>query len=417
MKHQRVAALQCQHFPLDLFEKIQIDILVRQRQDYLGRQGVSPWVERTPVNLQASKATTSGSRRTFPVPALIERIQLRLHRKVSMHEQAVLGPSHTYVIPTHQRVVHGLLRRKEHIHVIELSPLGLVYRRDHHIRPCNIAKILHRRLEDKLAEVAQVPDLAGLLEQLYATLQIIQAPAPGIDGKNSPLGILPQFLRNHGRNSPLTQVTQEIPRLGQIPETKAVHGLYQLAVHPPLAQKSGYDDRLFIGLREHARSPATLAAQQLFHKRLIHVPRLVECQFHPPGIVSLGYDRRAFHPMTDSLSETVDKSHDMARTAIILGHFHEPASLHPGQIVKVTGVGTPEFVNVLVVIAHGNHAHFLVLVHQSLHKRVFIAPHVLRLVYDQYRLADSGRFHLATLYHPCGHAHHVLHLIKVSHPA
>ena len=59
--------------------------------------------------------------------------------------------------------------------------------------------------------------------------------------------------------------------------------------------------------------------------------------------------------------KSVGKIHRLACTAVIFGHFDKRASAFLCQSVHITGIGTAEFIDVLVIVSHCYHTHLLII--------------------------------------------------------
>ena len=72
----------------------------------------------------------------------------------------------------------------------------------------------------------------------------------------------------------------------------------------------------------------------------------------------------------------------MPGTAVIFGHFDKSASGFLGELEQTSGIRASEFVDILIVVAHGNHAHFFVLSHQCFHEYILFRAHILSFIND-----------------------------------
>ena len=62
-------------------------------------------------------------------------------------------------------------------------------------------------------------------------------------------------------------------------------------------------------------------------------------------------------------------------------------------------VGTPEFIDVLVVVTYSDDAHLLIAGHQCRYEGIFVSGHVLRFVDNEHCLADLVGLDLSLLNH------------------
>ena len=99
-------------------------------------------------------------------------------------------------------------------------------------------------------------------------------------------------------------------------------------------------------------------------------------------------------------------------TAIILNHFIFGGVQIINERLHKATVGATELENVLVVIAHGNHPHFLIVAHQSSNKRVFVFVHILCFVNHQYGFVDASLVGLAVFNHLCGPCHYIVNFFQ-----
>ena len=104
----------------------------------------------------------------------------------------------------------------------------------------------------------------------------------------------------------------------------------------------------------------------------------------------------------------------MTGTAEIVGHLDEASSGSLGQLEHVAGIRPPEFVDVLVVVTHGDDAHLLVAGHQRRYEGILVGGHVLCFVDDEYGLADLVGLDLPLFDHPGSPRDNILGIFEVA---
>ena len=285
------------------------------------------------------------------------------------------------------------------------------------VSPRHVAKVFDRRFKHKLLEIADVFCLVGLFEQFHAPLHVCQALASFVCRKGGALGFVPRLLGNEGRFYLFVDVLQEVSHLGHVPEAEAVHRLYQFAADALFPQEGYQDDGFFVGLGQHTRGTVSTVTDQVFDEWLIHIGRVVVCHLHPSVFFSHGEDRGSFDSFSDDFGKFVGETDRMACASVVLGHFDKPTAAFLGQAVHVFRVRTAEFVDVLVVVAHCNDAHFFVIGHQGTHQCIFFVAHVLCLVYHQYRFPDSVGFHFTLFYHFGSFGYYVFGFFQIAYPS
>ena len=138
---------------------------------------------------------------------------------------------------------------------------------------------------------------------------------------------------------------------------------------------------------------------------------------YQPLLLAHRHDWRALHPLSDAGDEGVGGIHDVVAAAIVFRHFNETAVGHPAQLKQILRVGAAKLKDVLVVVAHGYHPHFLVCTHKGGDKGKIVGTHVLCLVNHQHGLANLAGFHLAGMNHLCGLSHHQVCVFKIARSA
>ena len=78
------------------------------------------------------------------------------------------------------------------------------------------------------------------------------------------------------------------------------------------------------------------------------------------------------------------------------------------------GVGAAELVDILVIVAHGNHSHVFIAPHQRQQQTRFVVPHILGFVNHQHAFGYLRFFHLAILYHGGGLQHYATGIVQVA---
>ena len=209
-------------------------------------------------------------------------------------------------------------------------------------------------------------------------------------------------------------LSEEVSHLGEVPKAEAIHRLDQFARDALLAQKSGQDDRLVVRLGEDARGACMTVMEQFVDQRAVHDCRGVAGDANPSLFVAHRLDLRVLHPSGDRLDELVGKGDRMTGTAEIVGHLDEASSGSLGQLEHVAGVRPPEFVDVLVVVTHGDDAHLLVADHQRRYEGILVGGHVLCFVDDEHGLADLVGFDLPLFDHPGSPRDNILGIFEVT---
>ena len=128
-------------------------------------------------------------------------------------------------------------------------------------------------------------------------------------------------------------------------------------------------------------------------------------------------DRGRLHSPANALNKGIGEIHHVMRAAIVLSHLDETAVGFFRQLIEILRVRTTELVNVLVVIAYGNHTHVLIVGHQRLNQCKFLGTHVLCLVDDQHRFPDFVGFHFALINHFGSPCYHILRVLKIANTA
>ena len=63
------------------------------------------------------------------------------------------------------------------------------------------------------------------------------------------------------------------------------------------------------------------------------------------------------------------------------------------------GIRTAKFINVLIIVTHGDDTHIIIGLDQRLHQRKLMLVHILRFIDDQNALHNSTGFNFAILDH------------------
>ena len=108
----------------------------------------------------------------------------------------------------------------------------------------------------------------------------------------------------------------------------------------------------------------------------------------------------------------VGERDDQPAAAPVLDHLEAFGVPLRDERTEVFGVGSPEFVDVLIVVSHGNDAHRLIADHQGVDEREVVFVHVLRFVDDEHGLGNSGGLHAAVTNQRRGTGNDVLRFLQ-----
>ena len=390
---QRAAAAEAEDVLLAVLREVQPDVLVGEVEGEFGRFGIGGVV---PEEAGAGR------------PARPEEAG------VAVDVQAVPGAGDADVELAPGVVVRRRFVPQQHVHGVEFPPLGLVDGRDEDGPLAAAAEIFQPGLEGEFPQIAPVADLLDAFELPEELADGVDAGAVGVARKGFLLGFFPCVGADGGRRGLPVDAPEEIAHFGQVGEPESVHRLDEPRGNAGPRQGARRLRGLVVGADEDAGGFAAPGAFHLFDEGQHHLRGGVPDDFHLPGFVADGDARTALHPVADGLDEGVGEFDDGAGAAVVFDQLVAAFRPAAGERGHVAAVGAAEGVDVLVVVAHGDHAHFLVGPHQGPHQGVLAGVHVLRLVDDQHRLGDAVRLHPAAFDQPDGLADHVPGLFQVA---
>ena len=132
-------------------------------------------------------------------------------------------------------------------------------------------------------------------------------------------------------------------------------------------------------------------------------------------IIGNGLNRSCLQSRANTSNERIGKLHDIATAAVVLNHFNKTAALPRRQHLQIFGIGTSEFIDVLVVIPDRNHPQLLIAVHKRLHEFKLLPAHILSLVNDKDRFRYPGWLDFPVKNHSSCPGNHIIGIIKVPH--
>ena len=141
---------------------------------------------------------------------------------------------------------------------------------------------------------------------------------------------------------------------------------------------------------------------------------IVLMQLHCAVVFAECQAGRFLHAIGDSFCKGIGKVYYQLGAAIVGRHLVECGSVLCNERFQVLGIGPPELINVLVIIAHGYHAHLFVFLHQSRQQTEIVLTHILCLIYHQYAFGYLRYLNFPILYHFRGLPHNVLCFAQTS---
>ena len=121
--------------------------------------------------------------------------------------------------------------------------------------------------------------------------------------------------------------------------------------------------------------------------------------------------------MVYALDKRICHIYYVTSATIILSHFNERTARFIEQMSHKARVRATKFIDVLIIIAHGNHSHVLICCHESMHQLVFFLAHILCFVNDEDCLADAVRLHFSVIDHLSRTSHDVFRFIQITNLA
>jgi len=106
-----------------------------------------------------------------------------------------------------------------------------------------------------------------------------------------------------------------------------------------------------------------------------------------------GHDGGVLEAVAQAFDKEVGESNQVLPAAEVFHQFVLGGLEVVDELFQVHGAGTSELEDVLVVVAHRNHAHVVVVCHQGLDQFKFVGVHVLGFVDDQHGFRDAAGFH------------------------
>ena len=135
-------------------------------------------------------------------------------------------------------------------------------------------------------------------------------------------------------------------------------------------------------------------------------------QCHLSGNVTVSNSWFRFHSGGDARSIGIGKVHNMTSASKVFRKLVLHCVIFGEEFSHKLGVRSPESINILIIIANGNHSHGFISLHQSFNQSKVVFTHILGFINNQNTFGNFVLFYVSFPNHFSGFFNDIVCFVK-----